>query len=185
MLTTLRANAWKYTALALGLGLGFALAMQSIRLAEARLETAHAERTLHSERAATAQAALTTSERYRTLEGNYREDLLTVAETYASETRRFMADADRAAAARDSMRRDLAGYIESHRAAAVARAAAGQCAPDTGPLDLLADLQRRADDRAGELARIADDARTRGAECASRYDSARALIEAARHAQAR
>ena len=70
-------------------------------------------------------------------------------------------------------------------AAAVARAAAGQCTPDTGPLDLLADLQRRADDRAGELARIADDARTRGAECASRYDNARALIEAARHAQAR
>ncbi len=32
MLTTLRANAWKYTAIALGLGLGFALVMQTLRL---------------------------------------------------------------------------------------------------------------------------------------------------------
>ena len=80
MLTTLRANAWKYTALALGLGLGFALAMQSIRLAEARLETAHAERTLHAERAATAQAALTTSERYRKLGDTHRDEVAQIHE---------------------------------------------------------------------------------------------------------
>ena len=30
MLTTLRANAWKYAAIALGLGLGFALLMQTL-----------------------------------------------------------------------------------------------------------------------------------------------------------
>ena len=158
---------------------------QTLRLATAQRDHAQTVAEFNAATARSERQARELTERYRTLEGNYREDLLTVAETYARETRRFMADADRAAAARDSMRRDLAGYIESHRAAAVARAAAGQCTPDTGPIDLLADLQRRADDRAGALARIADDARTRGAECASRYDSARALIEAARHAQAR
>lgn len=34
MLTTLRANAWKYTAITLALGLGFALLMQTLRLAQ-------------------------------------------------------------------------------------------------------------------------------------------------------
>ena len=58
MLTTLRANAWKYSAIALGLGLGFALLMQTIRLADAKLEAAHAETTMQTERAATAQAAV-------------------------------------------------------------------------------------------------------------------------------
>ena len=179
MLTTLRANAWKYTALALGLGLGFALAMQSIRLAEARLETAHAERTLHAERAATARAALTTSERYRKLGDTHRDEVAQIHED--AQAALVVADAGRVRAvdARDRLQRDLADYLTQHRAAAQARAAAGQCTPDTGPADLLADLQRRADDRAGELAHIADTARVRGLACERAYDSARAMIEAA------
>ena len=83
------------------------------------------------------------------------------------------------------MRRDLADYLTQHRAAALARAAAGQCTPDPAPIDLLAELQRRADDRAGELAHIADDARVRGLACERAYDSARTMIEAAGNAQAR
>lgn len=179
MLTTLRANAWKYTALALGLGLGFALAMQSIRLAEARMETANAERTLHAERASAARAALTTSERYRTLEGNHRDQIAKIH----TDTQAALAVADtgrlRAVDARNRLQRDLADYLTQHRTAATARAAAGQCTPDTGPADLLADLQRRADDRAGELAHIADTARARGLACERAYDSARAMIETA------
>ena len=179
MLTTLRANAWKYTALALGLGLGFALAMQSIRLAEARLETAHAERTLPAERASAARAALTTSERYRTLEGNHRDQIAKIHTD--AQAALVVADAGRVRAvdARNRLQRDLADYLTQHRAAAQARAAAGQCTPDTGPADLLAELQRRADDRAGELAHIADTARARGLACERAYDSARAMIEAA------
>ena len=185
MLATLRANAWKYTALAIGLGLGFALAIQSIRLAEARLETAHAERTLHAERATAARAALTTSERYRLLEKDYRESLDKIAAVGNAGIQRAADDADRARAARDGMRRELADYLTKHRAAAQARAAAGQCTPDTGPADLLADLQRRADDRAGELAHIADTARARGLACERAYDSARTMIEAADDAKTR
>ena len=49
MLTTLRANAWKYAAIAATLGLGFALLMQTLRLAEAQLETAHTVATLQTE----------------------------------------------------------------------------------------------------------------------------------------
>lgn len=175
------ANLWRIAALCLAA----LLVAQTVRLANA--QRAHAQAVaVFNETAANAERDLRElTERYRTLEGNYRHDLEAIAHTYARETQRVAADADRATAARDSMRRDLAAYIESHRAAALARSAAGHCAPDSGPLDLLADLQRRADDRAGELALIADDARTRGAECAARYDRARVLIEEARRAQAR
>ncbi|ATH15041.1 MAG: DUF2514 family protein [Pseudomonadales bacterium] len=71
-------------------------------------------------------------------------------------------------------------YITAHRAAANARVAAGQCAPDTSALDLLAELQRRADERAGELARIAYEARGRGWACEGSYDASHALIQAER-----
>ena len=185
MLTTLRANVWKYSAIALGLGLGFALLMQTIRLADAKLEAAHAETTMQTERAATAQAALKNSERYRKLEGTHRDE---VSKT-DTDAQAAIATADagrlRAVDARNRMQRELADYITQHRAAAQARAAAGQCSPDTGPADLLAELQRRADDRAGELAHIADTARARGLACERAYDSARTMIEAADDAQTR
>ena len=185
MLTTLRANAWKYSAIALGLGLGFALLMQTIRLADAKLEAAHAETTMQTERAATAQAALKNSERYRKLEGTHRDE---VSKT-DTDAQAAIATADagrlRAIDARNRMQRELADYLTQHRIAAQARAAAGQCAPDTSPADLLADLQRRADDRAGELAHIADTARARGLACERAYDSARTMIEAADDAKTR
>lgn len=185
MLTTLRANAWKYIAIAMGLGLGFALLMQTLRLAEAQLETAHTEATLQTERATAARLAFLTSERYRTLEGKHRDEI--AQNDTDAQAALAAADAGRARAttAGHRLQRDLANYLTQHRGAAQARAAAGQCAPDPAAIDLLADLQRRADDRAGELAHIADTARTRGLACERTYDSADAMIEAARHAQAR
>lgn len=181
MLTTISANAWKYTALALGLGLGFALVMQTLRLAEAQLETAHTENTLQSERATAALSALKTSERYRKLGDKHRDEI--AQNDTAAQAALAVADAGRARAvdARNRLQHDLADYLTQHRAAAQARAAAGQCAPDTGPAELLADLQRRADDRAGELAHVADTARARGHTCERAYDSARAMMEAAQN----
>lgn len=184
MLTTLRANAWKYTAIALGLGLGFALVMQTLRLADAQLETAHTENTLQTERATAARLALKASERYRTLEGKHRDEIAQNDTT--AQTALAAADAGRARAidARNRLQHDLADYLTQHRAAAQARAAAGQCTPDTRPAELLADLQRRADDRAGELAHVADTARARGLACERAYDSARNMIEAAQNGKA-
>ena len=184
MLTTLRANAWKYTAIALGLGLGFALLMQTLRLAEAKLETAYAETTLQTERTAAARAALTTSERFRKLEGTHRDEI--AQNDTAALAAIAAADAGRARAVdtRNRMQRELADYLTQHRAAAQARAAAGKCTPDTTAADLLADLQRRADDRAGELAHVADTARARGLACERAYHSARTMIEAAQNGKA-
>ena len=184
MLTTLRANAWKYAAIAATLGLGFALLMQTLRLAEAQLETAHTLATLQTERTAAARAALTTSERYRTLEGTHRDQIAKIDTDAQAALAAVAAGRARADVARNRLQRELADYLTQHRAAAQARAAAGQCTPDPAPLNLLADLQRRADDRAGELAHIADTARARGLACERAYDSASAMIEAARNAQA-
>ncbi|WP_029414276.1 DUF2514 family protein [Acidovorax radicis] len=184
MLTTLRANAWKYTAIALGLSLGFALVMQTLRLADARLETAHTENTLQTERTTAARAALITSERYRKLGDTHRDEI--AQNDTAAQTALAAADAGRAraVAAGNRLQRDLADYLTQHRTAAQARAAAGQCAPDTAPADLLADMLRRADDRAGELAHVADTARTRGLACERAYDSARTMMEAAQNGKA-
>jgi hypothetical protein len=179
MLTTLRANAWKYSAIALGLGLGFVLLMQTIRLADAKLEAAHAETTMQTERAATAQAALKNSERYRKLEGTHRDEVSKTDTDAQAAIAIAEAGRLRAVDARNRMQRELADYLTQHRAAAQARAAAGQCAPDGTALDLFAELQRRADDRAGELAHIADTARARGLACERAYDSARTMTEAA------
>lgn len=183
MLTTLRASAWKYSAIAIGLGLGFALLMQTIRLADAKLEAAHAETTMQTERAASAEAALKNSERYRKLEGTHRDQITKIDTDAQAAIAAAGAGRARADLARNRLQRDLADYLTQHRAAAQARAAAGQCSPDAGPTDLLADLQRRADDRAGELAHIADTARARGLACEKAYDSARTMIEAAANAQ--
>ena len=118
MLTTLRANAWKYAAIAATLGLGFALVMQTLRLAEAQLETAHTVATLQTERTAAARTALRTSERYRTLEGTHREQIAkidTAAQAAIAAAASGRAHAD---VARDRMQRELAEYITRHRAAA-------------------------------------------------------------------
>ncbi len=175
MLALLKSRAWQLltlvlAALLLWQSVGHLLALRAADKACADLAT---------ERAAATAAAAETSERYRKLEGAYRENLDTIARESGQAQALAAADADAARAAAGRLRGDLADYITAHRAAAQARAAVGQCAPDTDALDLLAELQRRADERAGELARIADDARGRGNACERAYDASAAMIHAA------
>ncbi|SFB61668.1 DUF2514 family protein [Delftia tsuruhatensis] len=167
MLTLLKSRAWQLlvlvlAALLLWQGLAHQVALRAADKARADLAT---------ERAAAAAAAAETSERYRKLEGTYRENLDAITREAGQAQARAAADADAARAAAGRLRGDLADYITAHRAAANARASAGQCAPDTGALDLLAELQRRADERAGALARIADNARARGGACERAFDA--------------
>ena len=176
----LKAYGWQLVALALGA----LLLVQTLRLADASQETAQAIATLNTERAANERQARTLSERYRQLEGQHREKIDQIGADASAAIAAAGADAGRARVARDGLRHDLAAYLTQHRAAAQARAAAGQCAPDNSATDMLAELQRRADDRAGELAHYADDTYTRGAACERTHDEASALNEAAAHAQA-
>ena len=83
------------------------------------------------------------------------------------------ADADRARAASrglhdraDKLARRLA---DSERACGAGTP--GRSEAETSGAVLLADLFRRADDRAGELAREADEARARGLACEAAYDA--------------
>ena len=183
-MSTLDYHFWKYSTITTAVGLCALLLLQTMRLADAEQEKAQAIATLERERSTHERAAREQSERFRQLEGTHREHIAKID----TDAQAALAGADagraRAVAARTRLQRDLADYLTQHRAAALARAAAGQCTPDPGPLDLLADLQRRADDRAGELAHIADTARARGLACERAYDSARTMIEAARHAHA-
>ncbi|MBK0115696.1 MULTISPECIES: DUF2514 family protein [unclassified Delftia] len=174
MLALFKSRAWQLLALVLAAlllwqSIGHLLALRAADKARADLAT---------ERATAAAAAAETSERYRKLEGTYRENLDTITRESGKAQARAVADADAARAAAGRLRGDLADYLTAHRAAANARAAAGQCAAETSPLDLLAELQRRADERAGELARIADDARVRGGFCEHAHDAARAVSKA-------
>ena len=179
MLTTLRANAWKYTAIAATLGLGAMLLVQTIRLADAEKDALTATTNLANERGAHERAAREQAERFRNLEGNHRDEIAKIDTTAQAAIDAAAGGRDRAIDARNRLRGELADYLAQHRAAAQARAAAGQCAPDTSPAALLAELQRRADERAGELAHVADTARLRGLACERSYDNARAVIDAA------
>ena len=178
-MSTLDYHFWKYSTITTAVGLCALLLLQTMRLADAEQEKAQAIATLERERSTHERAAREQSERFRQLEGTHREHIAKIDTDAQAALAAADAGRTRAVAARNRLQRDLADYLTQHRAAAQARAAAGQCTPDTGPADLLAELQRRADDRAGELAHIADTARARGQACERAYDSARAMIEAA------
>ena len=182
MLTGLKTVGWQLAALALAV----LLAAQTLRLNSALLASATAKTTLSAERATAERLARQQSEAHRETERKLREDHERIEGEAKAAIAAVAADADRARTAGQQLRRELADYLTAHRARALAAAAAGQCPPDAGAaIDLLADLQRRADGRAGALAAVADAARARGLACERTHDSARTMMEAAAHAQAR
>ncbi|WP_455871853.1 DUF2514 family protein [Serratia proteamaculans] len=84
-----------------------------------------------------------------------------------------VADADRARAVADGLHGEaakLAARLATSERARRAATASGGAAGTTGS-ELLAELFRRADKRAGELAAIADQARIRGVACEAAYDA--------------
>lgn len=111
MMAQFKAYAWQLLALVLAA----LLLWQSIGHLLALRVADKARVDLVSERAAAAAAAAEISERYRKLEGTYRENLDTITRESGQAQAR---------AAADRLRGDLADYITAHRAAANARAAA-------------------------------------------------------------
>ncbi|KVX55961.1 DUF2514 family protein [Burkholderia cepacia] len=95
-----------------------------------------------------------------------------IATDAAKERDRAAADAADADAAADGLRKQVAALVADAR-----RAGAATGSPATGDaLDLLADVFGRADERAGELAKIADARGIAGQQCERSYD---ALIDGA------
>ena len=83
------------------------------------------------------------------------------------------ADADRARAASRGLhdRADKLARQLAARERACGAGTPGRSEADTSSAVLLADLFRRADDRAGQLAKDADEARARGLACEAAYDA--------------
>ena len=180
MLAKFKAYAWQLAAIALGV----LLAVQTVRLANAERDHARAVGVFNAAAAAAERKAREQSETYRAKEKELRDAHDKIERETQATLAAANAGADRAVAAGQRLRRELADYLTAHRERATAAAAANQCATDGPALDLLAELFRRADQRAGELAAIADTARARGNACERAYDAAReTLNKAASHAQ--
>lgn len=109
-----------------------------------------------------------------------------VAKTAAENNRRLLAVQESSDAAHLQAQRDRVARAAAERAhtglleriAALQAGsrpsdptAAGQCQAATAAVDVLADVLRRADARAGELAAVADAAITAGQACENAYDS--------------
>ncbi|QTO17423.1 DUF2514 family protein [Burkholderia seminalis] len=90
-----------------------------------------------------------------------------IATNAAKERDRAAADAADADAAADGLRKQVSVLVADAR-----RAGAAAGSPATGDaLDLLADVFGRADERAGELAKIADERGIAGQQCERSYDA--------------
>jgi len=129
-----------------------------------------------------AESARAQSERYRTLEQEHHDKIAEIEHAAAKKLAAARADAARARAVGGRLRHAI-DQLAAASTPAQDCTATGSCTPIPDPIHLLADLQRRADERAGELAAIADDARQRGLACERAYDSARALTGAAGETQ--
>lgn len=111
------------------------------------------------------------------------QDLTDAQEAHARELAavHLNRDRDRAAGAAVAQRvrntaraaAELAGQVCADSTAAQLRASAAEAAR------MLAELRERADDRAGSLARVADDAHLAGLACERRYDEAREALRVA------
>lgn len=159
---------------AVGAGLFIALAFgawQSFRLAEVRTLLAQAQRDRAADAAEAERAAREQERAHRA-----QEDRWTLALRKASHDAEHQIEAARA----DAVRADAAGRRLQQRvdalAAAARRAAAHPAAADAGPpaddpAGVLADLQRRADEAAGLMARVADERGAAGLACERAFDA--------------
>lgn len=154
------------------LALASTAAVQTWRLQGAQLEASEAKTQQAKQQAEGERLARVASETNRQLERQYREQVSEIETRAQADLAQSRVAVDRARDAGQRLQRELAGYVERQRVGASAAAAAGQCQADTAPgVDLLAELFRRADERAGELAAIADEARIRGLACEAAYQA--------------
>lgn len=134
--------------------------------------TLAAERTERAnERAAAASAALAESTAYRAEEQRRAQAQKEIADETDRQILAARADAARADAVAGSLQHRVAALVAAARAAAGHPTAAGPSAPAGDPLNLLAELQRRADETAGELAKFGDAAAAAGHACEASYDA--------------
>lgn len=159
---------------ALGLGLVAALGVAGIertRAAGARTDAADARRELAEYRATAAESGRLAERAQRTQEQIWRTRVDGVIQDGQQKIAAARADADAAGRAARGLRDQLTAFRAAVRAASAAPVVAERGTPAADPLDLLADLFGRADTRAGDLARVADERGTAGAICERHADA--------------
>lgn len=158
-------------ALAVAAASGAAL-VQTLRLADARAELAQARQDQADYAAAAAQATADAVQAARDEEQRRAAAIQEIADAASNALAVARADAVRARAAADRLRRAAETYAAAHCGAAPEDpAVAPGSAPATGPGLVLADVLGRADDTAGDLAAAFDAARAAGLACQRAYDS--------------
>lgn len=146
-------------------------ALQTHRLANAKLETAQVQRTLDTERNASIEAAFQQSQAFRKQERIYADNVARIDSEAQVQLASIATERDLAVHAAAGLRSDLAGYLAAHRRRAQEAFATGQRAPAEDPAGVLAKLLERIDERAGVLAEFADRASAAGRACERAYDS--------------
>lgn len=158
----------------LGLGLVAALGVAGLertRAAGARADASAAQRDLADYRATVAEAGRLAERAARTQEQTWRDRVDGVTRDGQVQAVAARAAADRAGVAERKLRDETAAYRGAVRAAGQAPTAPEGSPAAADPLDLLADLFGRADARAGELARIADERGIAGTTCERSADA--------------
>ncbi|WP_019578302.1 DUF2514 family protein [Curvibacter lanceolatus] len=153
------------------LALASTAAVQTWRLHGAQLEAAEARTQQATQQAEGERLARVASETNRQLERQYREQVSEIETRAQADLAQSRVAVDRARDAGQRLQRELAAYVERQRRACADSTSVGNGSAKLGNADLLAELFRRADARAGELAAIADEARIRGLACEASYDA--------------
>lgn len=147
-------------------------------IAGQQVQIAKLKANLSDERLARAGEKLDAAQATRAQEAKYRAEESRRADVQAKEIQNAQnqtalahSDATAAAGAAGKLRQQVADLVASSRRATADTGSATGGAPTGDALGLLADLFGRADQRAGELAEIADQRGIAGATCQRLYES--------------
>jgi hypothetical protein len=147
------------------------LGVQTLRLAQARASLATEQRDRAADRARMEEAAFRQAERFRATEHEWNEAQRKAVDAAEQKAVQARADAVLADVASGRLQQRIATLAADARRAAANSPAARASAPTEDAAGMLAELQRRADERAGILARIADERGTAGDLCERSYDA--------------
>jgi hypothetical protein len=168
ILAWIAGNRWA-VAVACFCALGAFWAVEEARVSAARSDAATARAETAAVKAEAATSARLASEHYRAEEQRRALRQREIADEAEARIAAANADRDAAGAAADQLRSRVAAVVAAGRRAACSPAATASSPPAPDALELLADVLRRADARAGELAAFADSAHIAGRICEHAY----------------
>ena len=148
-----------------------ALSVQTHRVKTAKAETVEVRTAWTLQRAQATEAALAQATAYRIEEQRRQTAHQEIIDEADRKILAARADAVIADAASGRLQQRIASLVAATREAARHPGVAVPSAPAGDPVELLANLQRRADQAAGDMARIADERGAAGNACVAAYES--------------